>query len=145
MSRKRGKIGRPDIDLAGTGLCAAFNLRRTSRVVTALYDSALAASDLNSAQVAILIAVAKSEPVSIETLARIILADHSTLSRNLSLLCRAALLSVSPRSAMRRKLVCLTPEGTASLARSIRQWRGIQARFVGSFGMRRWLKVQKEL
>ena len=30
------------VDLKGTGTCAAFNLRRASRVVTQLYDGGLA-------------------------------------------------------------------------------------------------------
>jgi DNA-binding MarR family transcriptional regulator len=120
-------------------------LRRTSRVVTALYDSALASSRLTSAQVAILIAVAKSEPVPVGVLARIILADHSTLTRNLVLLSKEGLVTISPRTTMRRRLVSLTVEGIAALARSIRQWRRIQAQFVGSFGVRRWKEAQKVL
>ena len=145
MSRFCQKIGRRDIDLSGTGLCAAFNLRRTSRVVTALYDSALAMSRLSSGQVTILIAVAKSEPVPVGVLARIILADHSTLTRNLVLLSKEGLVTISPRTAMRRRLVSLTSDGVAALSRSIRQWRRIQAQFVGSFGERRWRETHKAL
>ncbi len=135
----------PKIELAGTGSCAAFNLRRTSRVVTALYDSALAVSGLSSTQVTILIGVAKSEPVPVGVLANILLADHTTLTRNLKLLSREGLVSVSPRSAMRRRLVSLTSKGTAALARSVRRWRKIQTDFVGSFGERRWKEMQKTL
>ena len=145
MSRICQKIDRRDIDLSGTGLCAAFNLRRTSRVVAALYDSALAKSRLSSPQVTILIAVARSEPVPVGVLGRIILADHSTLTRNLALLSKQGLVTVSPRTAMRRRLVSLTARGTAALARSIRQWRRIQAQFVGSFGVQRWKETQKVL
>ena len=145
MSRICQKIGRQGIDLSGTGLCAAFNLRRTSRVVTALYDSALTTSRLSSAQVTILIAVAKSEPVPVGVLARIILADHSTLTRNLALLSRQRLVTISTRSTMRRRLVRLTAQGVAALSRSIRQWRRVQAQFVGSFGVQRWKETQKVL
>ena len=145
MSRNRQKIVSRDVDVSGTGLCAAFNLRRTSRAVTALYDSALAKSRLSSPQVTILIVVAKSEPVPVVVLARIILADHSTLTRNLALLSKKRLVSISPRTAMRRRLVSLTAKGIAALARSLRQWRRIQARFVGSFGVRRWRETQEVL
>lgn len=133
------------IDLTGTGSCAAFNLRRTSRAVTALYDSVLAQSGLSSTQVTILIAVAKSEPVSVGVLAKILLADHTTLTRNLALLSVKGLVKVSPRSAMRRRLVSLPPEGTAALGRSLHRWRKIQAQFVGSFGEPRWKEMQKAL
>jgi len=145
MSRICQKISRRNVDVSGAGLCAAFNLRRTSRAVTALYDSALMTSRLSSAQVTILIAVAKSEPVPVGGLAKIILADHSTLTRNLALLSKKGLVSISPRTAMRRRLVSLTAKGISALARSVRQWRRIQARFVGSFGVRRWKEAQKAL
>ena len=145
MSRRCQEIGRRDIDLSGTALCVAFNLRRTSRVIAALYDSTLAASRLSSAQVTILIVVAKSEPVPVGVLARIILADHSTLTRNLALLSRQRLVTISPRTTMRRRLVRLTAQGGTALGRSIRQWRRIQAQFVGLFGERRWRKTQKSL
>jgi DNA-binding MarR family transcriptional regulator len=139
------KTGRRDINLTGTGLCAGFNLRRTSRVVTALYDAALAKAGLSSTQVAILIVVAKSEPVPMGILARMILTDHSTLTRNLALLSKEGLVTVSRRSAMRRRLISLTPEGTAALVRSLRPWRRIQARFVESFGERRWKETREVL
>ena len=133
------------IDLTGTGSCAEFNLRRTSRAVTALYDSALAASGRSSTQVTILIAVAKSEPVPVGVLAKILLTDRTTLTRNLSLLSREGLVSVSPRSAMRRRLVSLTSKCSTALARSVRRWRKIQTDFVGSFGKPRWKEIQKAL
>jgi len=135
----------PKIDLASTASCAAFNLRRTARAVTALYDSALAASGLSSIQTTILIAVAKSEPVPVGVLAKILIANHSTLTRNLALLSRKGLVEVSPRSAMRRRLVSLTFKGTAALARSVRRWRKIQTHFVGSVGEPRWKEMWKAL
>lgn len=135
----------PKIDLTSTGSCAAFNLRRTSRAVTALYDAALATSGLSSTQVSILIAVAKSEPVPVGVLAKILLTERTTLTRNLAPLSREGLVSVSPRSAMRRRLVSLTLKGTVALARSVRRWRKIQTHFVGSFGERRWKEMRKAL
>lgn len=133
------------IDLTGTGSCAAFNLRRTSRAVTALYDSALAPSGLSSTQVTILIGVAKSEPAPVGVLAKILLTDRTTLTRNLAILLREGLVSVSPRSAMRRRLVSLTSKGSTALARSVRQWRKIQTDFVGTFDELRWKEMQKAL
>ena len=133
------------IDLSGTGSCAAFNLRRTSRAVTALYDSALATSGLSSVQTTILIVAAKSGAAPVGALAKILVADQSTLTRNLALLSRKGLVRVSPRTTMRRRLVSLTTKGAAALARSLRSWRKIQAHFVISFGERRWKEAKKGL
>jgi DNA-binding MarR family transcriptional regulator len=134
----------PKIDLTGTGSCAAFNLRRTSWAVTALYDAGLTTSGLRSTQVTILIAIAKSEPVLVGALAKILLAKHTTLPRNLALLSREGLVFVSTRSTMRRRLVS-SLKGTAALTRSVSQWRKTQAHFVGSFGEPRWKETQKAL
>jgi len=121
----------PKIDLTSTGSCAVFNLRRTSRAVSALYDAALATTGLSSTQATILIAVAKSEPVAVGVLAKILLTQRTTLTRNLALLSREGLVSVSPRSTMRRRLVSLTFKDTTALTRSVWRWRKIQTHFVG--------------
>lgn len=145
MSRICQKIVSPKMDLAGTGYCVCFNLRKAARAVTVLYDSALVVSGLSAPQLTILIATAKTQPVSIGNLARRLLTDPTTLSRNLALLSRGRLVRVSPRSSMRCRLVSLTLKGHAALVRNMRQWRRIQAQFVGAFGEQRWQEMKRSL
>jgi len=73
----------PQLDLTGTGYCASFNFRRVSRAVTALYDDALQDSGIRSTQFAILTAVAKAQPVSIGSIADVLVMDATTLTRSL--------------------------------------------------------------
>ncbi len=145
MSRNCQQIVSSKTDLAGTGYCACFNLRKAARAVTVLYDSALAVSGLSAPQLTILIATAKTQPVSIGNLARRLVADPTTLTRNLALLSKGGLVRISPRSIMRRRLVSLTLKGETALARNMRQWRRIQATFVQAFGDQRWKEMQRSL
>ena len=145
MSRNCQNIVSSKADLAGTGSCACFNLRKAARAVTVLYDSALAVSGLSATQLTILIATAKTQPVSVGSLARRLLTDPTTLTRNLAALSKEGLVRISPRSNMRRRFISLTLKGNATLARNLRRWRRIQAQFVGSFGEQRWKEMQRSL
>src|SRR4029077_16691177 len=91
------------LDLNGTGSCASFNFRRTARAVTQLYDGALQESGLRSTQFAILVGIAKTQPVSIGALAKIVTIDQTTLTRSLRLLKKEGFVAISGRSAMRQR------------------------------------------
>src|SRR5262245_66565161 len=110
------------VDLKVTRACAAFNLRRTARAVTQLYDAALRDTGLRSTQYAILVAIAKAQPLSVGALAGLILADQTTMTRNLRLLESCGFVNVSPRGARREKRVRLTKKGGQALARATPLW-----------------------
>jgi DNA-binding MarR family transcriptional regulator len=133
------------VDLTGTATCAAFSLRRTSRVVTQLYDAGLSTVGLRSTQFTILVATAKSQPVSVGALAAITLMDQTTMTRNLRLMARAGLIEVSPRGARREKQVGLTRAGERALAKAVPAWRAMQARFEAAFGAGKWREMRREL
>jgi DNA-binding MarR family transcriptional regulator len=134
-----------DIDLAGTRGCAAFNLRKTARVVTQAYDAALRPSGLRSTQFTVLIAIARLEAPSVGALAEATLMDATTMTRNLRLLKSAGLIEISPRGASREKQVRLSKAGERALARAVPMWREVQARFVAAFGQGKWSKMRAEL
>ncbi|MBL8779933.1 MAG: winged helix-turn-helix transcriptional regulator [Alphaproteobacteria bacterium] len=133
------------VDLTGTGTCAAFNLRRASRVVTQLYDAGLSPTGLRSTQFTILVATAKNQPASIGKLADVTLMDQTTMTRNLRLMVREGLIEVSARGAKREKSVRLTPAGERALAKAVPVWRAMQERFLGSFGAGKWRDLRREL
>lgn len=132
-------------DLSGTASCVAFNLRRTARAVTNLYDSVLQPSGVRSTQFAILVAVARTQPVSIGRLAQLLLVDRTTLTRSLALMQKDGLLNVSERSTMRQRFVSLTSQGGRSLTRSVPLWRKAQRRYLASIGNGSWRRLQREL
>jgi DNA-binding MarR family transcriptional regulator len=134
-----------NLDLNGTGHCAAFSFRMAARAVTRLFDAALQESGIRSTQFAILVAIAKKQPVPIHSLSRILFIDQTTLTRGLKLMRKEGFLTVSERSTMRQRFVTLTPKGEEALARSLPAWRKIQSRFAQSVGTGHWAELRNEL
>ena len=133
------------LNLSGTGLCASFNFRRTSRAVTRLFDLALEGTGIRSTQFTILVGIAKAQPASIGALAEILTLDPTTLTRSLRPLQQDGLITVSPRSAMRQRFLTLTAKGERQLATSLPRWRKIQAAFESAVGCDHWLHLRAEL
>ena len=133
------------IDLRGTGFCACFNSRKTARAVTQLYDAAMQPSGIRTTQFAVLVGVAKTEPVSIGRLGEVLIIDRTTLTRSLRLMQRQKLLSISPRSTMRQRFVTLSLKGWRALARSLPYWRRIQGEFVDRIGQDFWTSMQRAM
>jgi DNA-binding MarR family transcriptional regulator len=133
------------LDLTGTGYCGSLNFRRTARAVTRMYDTALQASGIRSTQFGLLIGIAKTQPVSMGKLADGLVIDRTTLTRSLRLLQTEGLVTISPRSTMRRRFLELTPAGEEALERSLPLWRAAHAQFVQTVGTDYWLKLRAEL
>jgi len=133
------------LNLSGTGFCASFNFRRTSRAVTRLFDLALEGTGIRSTQFTILVGIAKAQPASIGALAEILTLDPTTLTRSLRPLQQDGLVAVSPRSAMRQRFLTLTAKGERQLATTLPEWRKIQATFESAVGCDHWLHLRAEL
>ena len=97
--------------------CACFNFRKASRSVTQLFDQILAPAGLRSTQLVILITGQLLGPSSIARLARELVMDRSTLTRNLKPLMNMGLLQFSQGDG-KHKAVEVTVEGQAALLRS---------------------------
>jgi DNA-binding MarR family transcriptional regulator len=133
------------LDLNGTGYCASLNFRRTARAVTRMYDTALQESGMRSTQMAILVGIAKNQPVAIGVLSEILVIDRTTLTRGLRLLQKEGLIVISKRSTMRQRFLQLTEQGEDALARSLPAWRKAHKRFVETVGPQYWIDLRNEL
>jgi DNA-binding MarR family transcriptional regulator len=138
-------IDRAKLDLKNTGYCGSFNFRRTARAVTRLYDTAMQESGLRSTQFAILVGIAKCQPVAIGALGETLVIDATTLTRSLRLLKKDRLISVSKRAKMRQRFLNLTPKGEEVLARSLPAWRKVHQQFVETLGAQHWIELRNEL
>src|ERR1700738_3629885 len=134
-----------NLDLTGTGYCASLNFRRTSRMVTRMYDIAMQESGIRSTQLAILVGIAKLQPVAMGNLAKVLMLDSSTLTRSLRLLENEGMIEISTRAAMRQRFLKLTHSGQKALQRSLPLLRAVHARFVAAGGADYWLKLRNEL
>ena len=133
------------LDLNGTGYCASFNFRRTARAVTRLYDMALQESGMRSTQFAILVGIAKKQPVSVGDLAEVLFIDSTTLTRSLRLLQKQGLIAISNRAAKRQRFLTITGKGEDALARSLPAWRKAHEHFVSRVGSEYWMGLRNEL
>jgi DNA-binding MarR family transcriptional regulator len=109
--------------------CACSALRRTTRLVTAAYDSALAPAGLRITQFEVLRALARLGPLPVSRLAAEIALDRSTMGRNLDPLERRGLvrLAVGDRD-LRERVAHLTAAGEAAIAAAVPYWREAQGR-----------------
>jgi len=68
---------------------------------------ALQESGIRSTQFAILVGIAKHQPVSIGALAEVLTIDQTTLTRSLRLLQKEGLITISERSTMRQRFLTI--------------------------------------
>jgi len=142
--REMKKTSSP-LDLSGTGYCASLNFRRTARAVTRLYDLALQETGLRSTQFAILVGIAKKQPISIGALGDMLSIDSTTLTRSLRLLEKESLISISKRAEKRQRFLSVTDKGEQALVRTVPAWRAAQERFVATIGSEYWVALRSEL
>ena len=106
--------------------CAFANVRLVARVVTTFYDEALRPADLRASQLALLWAVAASEPVEITRLGEITATDQTTLSRTIDKLRRSGLVESEAGDDRRVRLIRLSVIGRERFARAMPYWDAAQ-------------------
>lgn len=124
--------------------CACFNFRKASRSVTQLFDQILAPTGLRSTQLVILITTQLLGRSSIARLARELVMDRSTLTRNLKPLMNMGLLQFAQEGG-KQKSVEVTIEGQAALLRAAPYWTQAQSQLVNRFGEESWNRIMTDL
>jgi DNA-binding MarR family transcriptional regulator len=118
--------------------CMGWHIRRASRILTQIYDTALRPVGLMLNQFTLLAAIHLVESVSINCLAEELFADQTTITRNLKLLEKRGLVAIAPGSDRRVKLVSLTDEGRTLLAQALPLWEKAQTEASEQFGQQKW-------
>jgi DNA-binding MarR family transcriptional regulator len=112
------------------GRCNCTTLRKASRRVSQLYDTALAPSGLKTTQRAILAQISRSEPTTVGGLAEALVMDSGALAHTLKPLERDRLVAVETDPDDRRnRLITLTANGRAKLAETDALWAKAQRGF----------------
>lgn len=125
--------------------CACMNLRKATRVVTQLFDETLAPTGLRSTQFVVLVSACLAGPCSIARLARELVMDRSTLTRNLKPLVDRGLICTTSPEGVRVRTVELTDSGRQALAGAIPYWQQAQARIIEQFGQDHWNRITDDL
>lgn len=125
--------------------CTCFNTRRAARAVTAYYDRALAPSGVTASQISMLGGIKMTGPAPIQRLSEVLDLDHTTLTRNLKLLADAGWITAHPGADRRERVIALSPEGEAALARAMPLWQAAQRRVQERLGPERWRRLLDDL
>lgn len=118
--------------------CVCYNLRRASRAVSQVFDAHFEAVGMKATQFTVLAALeyeSAGEP-TVTDLARALVLDQSSLSRNLAVLERQGLIKLVAGEDKRERIVMLTRAGRAALARGYPVWKRAQGAVAGALDPR---------
>lgn len=107
--------------------CLGLNLKRTARVVNAVYEDAVRPSGVRSTQFSILATLAVNPEVSIAQLAEWIDADRTTTQRSIGIMQRQGWILVENASSGNVRRLSLTPKGRRKLSEAFKLWQKAQA------------------
>src|SRR5262249_34974456 len=118
--------------------CACFDLRKTTRAVSRLYDDCLRASGLNVTQYSLLRTIETEQQISVSTLGRYMVIDRTSITRALAPLQRDGLIRSRAGSDKRTRIVSLTKKGAKRIAKARPRWNKAQKTLLNLIGNRRW-------
>ncbi len=133
------------MDVTDPTNCTCFGLRKAARAVTQMYDKALKPSGLRATQLSLLIAVERSGPSGIGELAKLMVMDRTTLTRNLKPLLDKGFLETMEGADRRRRPIGITPAGREAMAQALPYWREAQSRMASTLGRSRWWRLLGDL
>lgn len=115
-------------------LCACTKLRRSARIVSGLYDEALAPAGFTVAQFSLLRMLQRAGPCSLTALAAATGHDRTTLNRTLRPLEQAGMIASAAGADRRARLVAVTDEAKAAMRRAQPRWEEAERRIDAALG-----------
>lgn len=104
--------------------CLCLHIQRAARALARRFDQALRPFALTNGQFSLLMSLNRPQPPSMGPVADLLAMDRTTLTAALKPLQRRGLVTTSPDPFDRRsRLLQLTPEGRALLARAMPVWK----------------------
>lgn len=122
-------------DLIETAQCLCLASRRAARAITRAFDQELRAHGLRATQFTLLATLSLKGEQTISGLAEFIVADRTTMTRNVALAEEKGLVSVRRHDGDARvRLVVITPEGRERLTAALASWGEVQAGLTAAIG-----------
>ena len=115
-------------------VCACNKLRRSARILTALYDEALAPSGMSVSQFSLLRMLRRAGPCSLSDFAKATGHDRTTLNRTLGALEAAGLVASTAGADQRARIVTITDKARAAMRAAQPYWEDAQARIDAALG-----------
>jgi DNA-binding MarR family transcriptional regulator len=119
--------------------CLCFNIRKSTRLLTAHYDRVMNPTGLKATQFSLLITMLLQDSASVSQLANILGMARTTLSRNVRLLEKKGLITASTGEDRREQRMGLTDRGREVIDQGIPFWEEAQAEVVATFG-KEWVQ-----
>jgi DNA-binding MarR family transcriptional regulator len=126
-------------------LCPAFNIRAASRVITQLFDEILKPTGLQITQFAVLVGVISLDSPSINQLAKGLVMDRTTLTRNLKPLEKEGLIKITSGDDKRNHFVKITPKGKSAMEKTLPYWEKARTVVSEEFGQKHLDGLLKDL
>jgi DNA-binding MarR family transcriptional regulator len=108
------------------GACVGGCVRKLNRMVSAIYDGALADAGLKTSQFSVLVSVANRKRARPAELIKHLQLDESTLSRNVERMCARGWLRLVPDADRRSHLIEVTDKGQALIRKCLPAWQKAQ-------------------
>ncbi|VAW52306.1 hypothetical protein MNBD_GAMMA05-164 [hydrothermal vent metagenome] len=125
--------------------CACFNIRKSARVLTQHYDSALQPIELRATQFTILGVLSACSSITVTELAEHLMMDRTTLTRNLRPLEKQGLINTRQGDDKRTRLIELSKKGKNRLKKAIPLWKKAQKQVTDYMGSDRFNEFLNEL
>src|SRR5271168_2006472 len=109
------------------GVCLGGCVRKLNRMVTSIYDGALADAGLKTSQFSVLVSVANRKQARPAELTKHLQLDESTLSRNVERMCARGWLRLVQDGDRRSHLIEVTDKGQALIRKCLPAWQKAQA------------------
>src|ERR1700683_2120175 len=109
------------------GVCLGGCVRKLNRMVTSIYDGALANAGLKTSQFSVLVSVANRKQARPAELTKHLELDESTVSRNVERMCARGWLRLVQDAERRSDLIEVTDKGHALIRKCLPAWQKAQA------------------
>src|SRR5271163_720932 len=109
------------------GVCLGGCVRKLNRMVTSIYDGALANAGLKTSQFSVLVSIANRKQARPAELTQHLQMDESTLSRNVERMCAKGWLRLVREADRRSHLIEVTDKGQALIRKCLPAWQQAQA------------------
>ena len=135
-----------DLSINVAASCACFNIRKTARAITNLYDAVLQPTGLRATHGILLMAIAMVGKPTISRLAGAMVMDRTTVARELKPLEDQGLIRITPGGDRRTRQVQLTEAGYAKRREVVPLWQAAQSKIIAEgLGHERWSRLYDEL
>ena len=119
-------------------VCVAFTVRKAARAISQIYEEALHPTGLRGTQYSLLVATAFIGEQGIGALAKVLVTDRTTITRNVKPLIARGLIRDVPGPDRRTRGLELTDEGARMIREAQPLWRAAQERVIEELGQERF-------